>query len=319
MPPTLCPFCSKPSPLDAKFCSACGGALYLAPCPNCGAVNDASAASCYQCRTALPGRNADEDAAPMAGPTKAEARSGYTGHARIAAGVAALVLVGTLGYYAFQQLQLRQAASAAGGQAVGHVKPAADGVVRPQPAVDPGRGDERPGRDTAAAVPAAAKSPANGLSASSPAPAVTAVAPAAARSAAAASPAAPARANAGRAAVLPPRMDRQTVESPRPRPAAASQGAESRECTAAVAALGLCKPAAARSEPPQAPAAAQVSAGAQASAAAKAPETAPAAVAAKARSAKPAPATVRQGEPCTEAVAALGLCTPASKDTGKGE
>jgi hypothetical protein len=79
---------------------------------------------------------------------------------------------------------------------------------------------------------------------------------------------APARATA-------PRPERKTVESPKPRPPTA--GARRDGCTAAVAALGLCAPEAARKD--------------------AAPE--------------------RGAEECTAAVAALGLCKPAPTRKGE--
>lgn len=56
---SYCPFCEHGNPADAKYCSECGGALHLAPCPRCGAVNLTTAAACYQCRGTLAGPRAD--------------------------------------------------------------------------------------------------------------------------------------------------------------------------------------------------------------------------------------------------------------------
>lgn len=41
-PLTQCPYCDHHSPEGSKFCNACGAALHLVPCPHCGAVNDVS-------------------------------------------------------------------------------------------------------------------------------------------------------------------------------------------------------------------------------------------------------------------------------------
>jgi len=41
-PLTQCPYCDHDSPEGSKFCNACGAALHLVPCPHCGAVNDVS-------------------------------------------------------------------------------------------------------------------------------------------------------------------------------------------------------------------------------------------------------------------------------------
>jgi hypothetical protein len=98
----VCPFCEKPCPPDAKFCSACGGALHLAPCPACGAVNDVSAASCFQCGERLGGpRPETAETAPV---EKAEAppasARGKRSPVWIAAGLVILGAVGVLGYFA---------------------------------------------------------------------------------------------------------------------------------------------------------------------------------------------------------------------------
>ena len=50
---TQCRFCEQANPRDSRFCNACGGQLNLAPCPRCGAVNDITATSCYQCSGGL--------------------------------------------------------------------------------------------------------------------------------------------------------------------------------------------------------------------------------------------------------------------------
>jgi len=63
-----CPFCSKGNPQGAKFCSECGGALHLAPCPRCGAVNDIVATNCYQCRSPLGEQSADAVASSADAP-----------------------------------------------------------------------------------------------------------------------------------------------------------------------------------------------------------------------------------------------------------
>lgn len=276
MSPITCPFCDKPSPPGARFCSACGGALYLAPCPNCGAVNDVSAESCYQCRASLPGRKADDAKAFV--PASAETKVAGAGarYARIVAAVAALVVLGGLGYFAY------------------HRHPPAD----PPPAArDNGTG----AAPDAALPPAHAQAAAN--DARPPAVATTPGAPSTSEPAPKAAAAASARAGSPRAAASSPRVDRQTVESPRPKPAAAPSEIPLRDCTPAVAALGLCQVETARTGPARLAPAEKSLATEQADAAPKAPAVAPA----------------LPGEPCTAAIAALGLCTPLSKDQGKGE
>ena len=53
-PPTLCPYCAHVSPLDSKFCNECGAALHLLPCPQCGSINDITlTADCSRCSCAL--------------------------------------------------------------------------------------------------------------------------------------------------------------------------------------------------------------------------------------------------------------------------
>ena len=41
-PLAQCPYCGHVSPPGSKFCNECGAALHLLPCPHCGAVNDIS-------------------------------------------------------------------------------------------------------------------------------------------------------------------------------------------------------------------------------------------------------------------------------------
>ncbi|HKA58653.1 MAG TPA: zinc ribbon domain-containing protein, partial [Gemmatimonadales bacterium] len=50
-----CPFCEHVNTATARFCNACGAPMHLVPCARCGAVNDPkAAATCYQCDAALP-------------------------------------------------------------------------------------------------------------------------------------------------------------------------------------------------------------------------------------------------------------------------
>ncbi len=50
---TLCQYCEHANPVDAKFCTGCGAPLHLIPCPTCGAVNQKTSKSCYQCHGEL--------------------------------------------------------------------------------------------------------------------------------------------------------------------------------------------------------------------------------------------------------------------------
>jgi hypothetical protein len=56
-----CPFCEKDNPADSRFCNACGAQLNLAPCLRCGAVNEAQAQTCFQCRARLGGDQVEAD------------------------------------------------------------------------------------------------------------------------------------------------------------------------------------------------------------------------------------------------------------------
>jgi len=97
----VCPFCEKSNPPDAKFCSACGGALHLAPCPHCGAVNDVNSASCFQCGRELAAQGAGAVPVEIARAESAPATARRSrGPAWLAAGVATLGVLGALGYYA---------------------------------------------------------------------------------------------------------------------------------------------------------------------------------------------------------------------------
>jgi hypothetical protein len=48
-----CRFCDHPNPQASQYCNACGSPLNLKPCPQCQAVNNADAATCYQCNAAF--------------------------------------------------------------------------------------------------------------------------------------------------------------------------------------------------------------------------------------------------------------------------
>jgi double zinc ribbon protein len=62
-----CSFCDHGNPADSKFCGACGGALHLAPCQHCGAVNEVTANYCHQCLASPRGGGTDtSDAFPPA-------------------------------------------------------------------------------------------------------------------------------------------------------------------------------------------------------------------------------------------------------------
>ena len=49
----FCDYSGAPSPGAPEFCKACGSPFRLAPCPNCAAVNELTAAECYKCHCKL--------------------------------------------------------------------------------------------------------------------------------------------------------------------------------------------------------------------------------------------------------------------------
>ena len=248
-----CPFCEQVNPADAKFCNACGGALHLLPCPRCGAVSDVTATTCYQCNGPLGGRGTgDPDTAvPAAEAPKPERR-----RPQVLAGVAVLAAIAVLGYYGYRQ---------------------SSPVDVPQP--PPASSDSAPAK------------PDDGAQTATPA---------------APPPEAP----------LADQADRQPEESRRPnaaagliaRPDAGAAGKAGRQapprkevCTDAVAALGLCT-----MTPKERKLAEDV-------AAVKAAAASPGAT----EPGKAGPQVPQRRGECTEAVAALGLCTPAA--TRRGE
>ena len=50
---TLCQYCEHANAADANFCTGCGAPLHLIPCPQCGAVNQKTSKTCYQCHGQL--------------------------------------------------------------------------------------------------------------------------------------------------------------------------------------------------------------------------------------------------------------------------
>lgn len=272
-----CPFCDHNNPADSKYCSECGGCLYLLPCPGCGAINDVKADTCYQCSARLRG-GAEENFA-TAGPVAvvsakpasinilsraadlgaldttlpvapAVGRAGLLSHprGRLILGTVLLAAVGVAGYFGYRQhFQFAKTSpTAAGGEA--HAPTA--GVIR---------GGAVAGESTPSA--SAAQTPAVG-----PSPAT-------------------------------PGEPQAVVEARSPRAAAVkgSDGAsaQSAACTDSAATLGLCGAA-----PGQGKAAEPSSAIKAANPRAEASDTGKAG-----RQESSAPAS------CAEAATALGLCT----------
>lgn len=99
--PDTCRFCEHVNPPDAKFCNACGGALHLVPCSRCGAVNDVTATSCYQCHNLLAGRgnSAAEVPQPAAEAPKALPRP----RTRIIVGTAIFAVISVASYLGYRQ------------------------------------------------------------------------------------------------------------------------------------------------------------------------------------------------------------------------
>lgn len=220
-----CQFCGHGNAADAKYCSECGGCLYLVPCPDCGVVNDVKAISCYQCHRQLQAGSAgaksgvppvavvakpagpdllsralDVEVAKLEPVLSSTAASEVTPrtYRKYAPAIVATAVLGLagLGYYGYRHQGFPGATSppAAGGEARARTTPASAGVMR---------------GDSAAA---------------------TAVVPAAAAPAAAASTEVSAAVNA----VSPPPVPAEPVKAGKgdpPRPDA---------CNDAAAALGLC-------------------------------------------------------------------------------
>jgi ribosomal protein L40E len=97
-----CRFCEHVNPPDAKFCNACGGALHLMPCSRCGAVNDATATTCYQCHSQLPGRVNGAPEVPLQ-PTAEPPSALPRPHSRAFVGTAIFAVVVVAGYFSYRQ------------------------------------------------------------------------------------------------------------------------------------------------------------------------------------------------------------------------
>ena len=272
-----CPFCEHGNPADARFCSACGGALHLVPCPRCGAVSDVAATTCYQCHGQLRGRGTE--ALETESPAAEVSRPFVRRHARLMVGTAVLAAIAVLGYFSYGQRSLvNPLQSAATGSEPGRSGPTAGaGVVRRNATAG----------DTTSAKPPDSTPPGSEIS-----------------------PAEAPLAETARATADPPRAGRQPVESREGKAAAApvarprATGADKagrREsfrpevCTEAVAALGLCSLKPVQSKEAETASAINATVRPAATDAGKAVGQVRARTAA-----------------CTEAEAALGLCTPGS-------
>lgn len=153
---TQCRFCDHVNPAGAKFCSECGGALHLLPCPRCGAVSQVTAAVCYQCQAKLPWHAAETPAS--AAPSAVLSQPSIRWHSPAIVGTAIIAAVAILGYYGYRQVSLADspplpaASSAASGSAA-----RTEGVVESSNGVaSDASGPESESTETSSAVPATA-------------------------------------------------------------------------------------------------------------------------------------------------------------------
>jgi hypothetical protein len=56
MVPPECMFCNHVNPANSKFCSQCGSPLHLMPCAQCGTINNLTTRKCRHCGADFPGR-----------------------------------------------------------------------------------------------------------------------------------------------------------------------------------------------------------------------------------------------------------------------
>lgn len=282
MSPNRCPFCEHYNPADAKFCGECGGALHLAPCPKCGAVNQVAASVCYQCRSQLRGHGtADAPAPPLSADAFTESlanaflseslpiavvpKSLPRRRSQVIVGTVVVVVIAALGYNAYRQRspQDEPRAQAASSEA----------TARSAPGGAAGRNAV-----TGAAGPAAAAVLPSGNALAVPTHGVLD------QSRASRPPAESQKARpAAVAATRPPATSAGTTGEPRP--------GRSDACAGGVAALGLCGVIAAQGNDAQRATTAEAHARPQAPDADKAGKPEP-----------PHP------QACAEGVAALGLC-----------
>ena len=162
-----CQFCEHANPTGSKYCSECGGCLYLLPCPHCGAVTDVTAATCYQCRGQLQAGKTDaldtlpsttdvarQDARYFPSPLNEMAKFDALATAlpvpeavqppvfsrlqpRVLAGIALLAVITAVGYFGYRQRFVVNVPNVPN-------PPASTGVIRDEapvadsPAVNPG-------------------------------------------------------------------------------------------------------------------------------------------------------------------------------------
>lgn len=241
-----CPYCDHLNLANAKFCTACGAAMHLAPCPHCGAVNDISATACYRCHgeltplEVLPDTPAGEEGAPpsdLAAGDGSPAESATlteplsTRPSLLVIGIILLAFAAA-SYYAFRQRSTIDARAKAAPVAA-PVAPAVEAPPKPvpTPVAEP--------TVTAVTPPPLPAEPATASPVVKPAPTAAKPAPAIVKPA---SP--PVKAPAAMTAA-PPKAATPSSTPATPTPPAAPTAAPSAApppvCTEAVAALGLCK------------------------------------------------------------------------------
>ncbi len=257
---TLCNYCEHGNPADAKYCNSCGATLTLAPCRRCGAVNEVTSATCYQCRGNL--QESGKDLLVPALLAAAIPRPSLRQPALAIVGTVVVAIIVFIGYFAYRHLTLDSLSPSA---AVNTEAKGRSGALQPVPSQGPAATPAAP----VAAAPASAglsavTTPAaatpqriEGRASRQPAepPAAAAIAP----------PAALLRpGNVGKAGELaPPRLGpctekvaalglctlapvaRQTAQAAAAVPAAVARPQSNngeKPCTEAIAALGLCPP-----------------------------------------------------------------------------
>jgi len=265
-PVRACPYCDHVSPADSKFCGACGAALHLVPCPNCGAVNDiTSVTACYRCHHELADAMAPATPA-LAAPElqvgnsplpvdalAAEPDSAARQRPHTAAVFIVLVAFAAASYYAYRQRSLldgREPAAAAA-EAKDSANASAGAINKvPAPALAPAPAvTEKP---LAAPEASLAASPANAVSNSEKKGATPPVSAAPSVPASASPAPAPPPVTSTRRTRAIRDAEAAALRTPAPSPATevpmargAASGIQTQPprigpCTDAVAALGLC-------------------------------------------------------------------------------
>lgn len=239
---TKCSFCQFDNVPGARFCAECGSPLHLKVCPGCGKVSDVTATSCEHCHAPFPRIDlappvtaAEAVAAPAPAPKPTPPKN-----TAIPVAPSANEVAPTGGMRAWPLIMV---ALVAGGLPLLWFNRASlpePKTFTPPPVMPPTLPAPGPGATPAAvpstSVPATVAAPAGPATPmATPAPS-----PAAAVDPAVAQPPAP------DSSVEKPGASKPAVKKATPaqaqRPQARKTEAQARECTEAVAALGLCDP-----------------------------------------------------------------------------